>query len=508
MLLSLILLLHLSTLFLSYGKEYWIKKIPVMLFLACVLVGIFLCQAIIYHELDAILSLSLLASVELLSIVIFSFAYDYLSGERRRTVFLRLLLTLASCVALLLLCQSIILLFLSWCVMGFVVNQLLLFYRDRTHTHAIANKQLVNDTLANILMGSGLLGLALQGGSFSIALLSQRLLTSPHHYSTLLFLLLIVTAFMLKAAIMPFHGWLIQVMEVPTPVSAFMHAGIVNLSGMMWLRLYPWWTHYPEVREWLMIMALMSLILSSMVMLTRVSIKVRLAWSTTAQMSVVFIECAQGWYEMALIHIIGHSLYKAQAFLLSGSRVAEQPIKEEIKGMLGSVSPNCLSPVLSALVSLSLFVAIEQLLAIWVNTSSLLGQQTFFISLLLSPMLWLLTKETLLSLLIRVVVLSVTMVILILSHTWLNSLFPQIVELSGGVNRVIMATLLITYLLHFLILSGQLGSRFPLLNTWAFEGFYLDALWSNYVVQALVGLTEKFKTLFTNAVTRTLHDTP
>jgi NAD(P)H-quinone oxidoreductase subunit 5 len=41
----------------------------------------------------------------------------------------------------------------------------------------------------------------------------------------------------LRSAQLPFHGWLIQVMEAPTPVSALLHAGIVNIGGFIMIRL-------------------------------------------------------------------------------------------------------------------------------------------------------------------------------------------------------------------------------------------------------------------------------
>ena len=51
--------------------------------------------------------------------------------------------------------------------------------------------------------------------------------------------LLIACAALLKCAQLPFHGWLIQVMEAPTPVSALLHAGVVNLGGFVLMRFAP-----------------------------------------------------------------------------------------------------------------------------------------------------------------------------------------------------------------------------------------------------------------------------
>jgi NADH:ubiquinone oxidoreductase subunit 5 (subunit L)/multisubunit Na+/H+ antiporter MnhA subunit len=52
-------------------------------------------------------------------------------------------------------------------------------------------------------------------------------------------ILLVALAAVVKCAQLPFHGWLIQVMEAPTPVSALLHAGVVNLGGFVLLRFAP-----------------------------------------------------------------------------------------------------------------------------------------------------------------------------------------------------------------------------------------------------------------------------
>ncbi len=70
-----------------------------------------------------------------------------------------------------------------------------------------------------------------------------------------------------------------------------------------------------------MIVGSLTAVLAGMVMLTRISNKVRLAWSTCAQMGFMLMEIGLGLYELALLHLVAHSLYKAYAFLSSGEAV-------------------------------------------------------------------------------------------------------------------------------------------------------------------------------------------
>ena len=133
--------------------------------------------------------------------------------------------------------------------------------------------------------------------------------------------MLIVLSAVLKSAQFPLHGWLIQVVEAPTPVSALLHAGIVNAGAFLIIRMSPIMSHSEIALGTLAVIGLTTLALASLVMLTQTSIKVSLAWSTTAQMGFMLLECGLGLYSLAMLHLVAHSLYKAHAFLASGSGV-------------------------------------------------------------------------------------------------------------------------------------------------------------------------------------------
>jgi NAD(P)H-quinone oxidoreductase subunit 5 len=132
---------------------------------------------------------------------------------------------------------------------------------------------------------------------------------------------LVVISAALKCAQFPFHGWILQVMEAPTPVSALLHAGIVNAGAFLVIRMSPIMSASGSALDGLAIIGLTTLAIASLVMLTQTSIKVSLAWSTSAQMGFMLLEAGLGLYSLALLHLVAHSLYKAHAFLASGSSV-------------------------------------------------------------------------------------------------------------------------------------------------------------------------------------------
>jgi NAD(P)H-quinone oxidoreductase subunit 5 len=88
--------------------------------------------------------------------------------------------------------------------------------------------------------------------------------------------------------------------------------------------------------------------------MTRISIKVRLAWSTCSQMGFMLMECGLGLYELALLHLIAHSLYKAHAFLYAGESVAT--LRSQTLGKAWVTLPD-MRRVSAALVAAGLSVA-------------------------------------------------------------------------------------------------------------------------------------------------------
>jgi len=134
---------------------------------------------------------------------------------------------------------------------------------------------------------------------------------------------LLVVGAVSKSAQFPFHTWLPQTLETPTPVSALMHAGIVNAGGYLMIRTSPILLLNPTAMASLALVGTVTTCFAATVMLTQTSVKKNLAYSTIAQMGFMMLQCGLGAFSAAMLHILAHSLYKAHAFLNSGN-VLEQ----------------------------------------------------------------------------------------------------------------------------------------------------------------------------------------
>jgi NADH-quinone oxidoreductase subunit L len=134
--------------------------------------------------------------------------------------------------------------------------------------------------------------------------------------------LIALSAFARSAQFM-LHTWLPYTMEGPTPVSALMHAGIVNAGGFLINRFAPVFVHTGGVLHWLFLVGLVTAIIGSVLMLTQNDIKKSLGYSTMGQMGFMIMETGVGAFSLAVYHLIAHGLFKGTLFLGAGGVIAQ-----------------------------------------------------------------------------------------------------------------------------------------------------------------------------------------
>ena len=260
--------------------------------------------------------------VQWLALVIGVFSERYLQGEHGQPRYVAALASTLGAVQLMLLADHWLVLIAAWAAVSMALQPLLCFYDNRPFALLAAHKKRVVDRLADILLFTAAALAWHDAGSGALPELWRRLHDAPASMALQVSAVLLALAVVLRSALLPAHGWLIQVMEAPTPVSALLHAGAVNLGGFVLIRFAPLLQAAHAARWMLVTLGLGTAVLAGLVMLTRVSIKVRLAWSTVAQMGFMLMECGIGLYTLALLHLVGHSLYKAHAFLAASGAVA------------------------------------------------------------------------------------------------------------------------------------------------------------------------------------------
>ncbi|MEK0446359.1 MAG: hypothetical protein RLZZ399_1680 [Verrucomicrobiota bacterium] len=261
--------------------------------------------------------------VSFLGWVISRFSVQYLAGDPAQGRFCKWLASTILSVLTLTISGNLALFTGAWITTSLSLHQLLTFYPERPAALRAARLKFVISRIGDACLVGALI---LAWKTFGTLEFSQ-LFPAPAIFgalndpkiTTISFLL--VASAILKSAQFPFHSWLPDTMETPTPVSALMHAGIINAGGFLVLRMSPLIAITPSALHTLLAFGAITALFASAVMLTQTSIKRSLAYSTVAQMGFMMLECGLGAFALAILHILAHSLYKAHAFLSSGSTI-------------------------------------------------------------------------------------------------------------------------------------------------------------------------------------------
>ncbi len=271
----------------------------------------------------------MLVLVSFIGWVIVGYSQPYLDGARGQPRYIRALMLTLAAVSLLVVTNSLAVLALAWIATSLALHGLLTFFEERPQAQIAAHKKFLASRVADLCLLGGVALVGLQLGTLDIdrAIAAAQALPAMPGTLQAAALLLAVSA-MLKCAQLPVHGWLIQVMEAPTPVSALLHAGVVNLGGFLLIRVGTLVADVPEAQALLVVVGSVTAVVAALVTTTRISIKVSLAWSTCAQMGFMLMQCGLGLHELALLHLVAHSLYKAHAFLAAGGAVEQSRLRQ------------------------------------------------------------------------------------------------------------------------------------------------------------------------------------
>ncbi|HTY94040.1 MAG TPA: proton-conducting transporter membrane subunit, partial [Steroidobacteraceae bacterium] len=172
--------------------------------------------------------------------VIGAYSRRYLRGEPGQSRFAIPYLATLAAVSAVAASSNLGVLIVAWAASSAGLHHLLTFYRERPAAVIVAHKKFLASRLAEVLLLIAAILLYREWGTLDMAVITAHARVGmPLPRTAGAAAVLIGAAVLLKCAQLPLHGWLIQVMEAPTPVSALLHAGVVNLGGYVLIRLAP-----------------------------------------------------------------------------------------------------------------------------------------------------------------------------------------------------------------------------------------------------------------------------
>ncbi len=261
-------------------------------------------------------------------LVVQSFAGRALQGDLRGRRFFTLASLLTAATTSVAFAATLGLLCASWIVTGIALSALVAHratwqpaprsaLRTRRSLQVGDGALLVATLLAVVSVGEIDLrspaGAATQLANASIPVLGGNVLS--------MVAVLLTVATISRSALVPLHRWLPGTIAAPTPVSALLHAGVVNGAGVLLVRLAPVFGSSAAATHVAFTAGAVTACYATTVMLVRSDVKGNLAWSTAGQMGFMIVQVAIGAFAAALLHIIGHGMYKAALFLGSGNAV-------------------------------------------------------------------------------------------------------------------------------------------------------------------------------------------
>jgi len=259
-----------------------------------------------------------------ISMVVHIYSKRYMAEEPGYTRFYVLLDLMTAAILLMVTAGDLITLLVAWHLIGVLLYFLLGHDTRRPAAQRYAFWTLFTYRLGDLPMILAAVLLVQAYGTVSLPLLFERIAAAPDAHSALglplmtTVALLIALAAFARSAQFPLHTWLPYSMEGPTPVSALMHAGIVNAGGFIINRFAPVFVHAGEVLHLVFAVGLVTAILGSVLMLIQNDIKKALGYSTMGQMGFMFVEVGVGAFSLAIYHLIAHGLFKGTLFLGAG----------------------------------------------------------------------------------------------------------------------------------------------------------------------------------------------
>src|SRR5437773_2975421 len=291
------------------------------------------------------LAASMLIMITLVGLCIFVFSVGYMAGDKNFTRFFSYLSFFSGAMLGVVIANSLLLLFVSWELVGLASYLLIGFWIERPSAAAAAKKAFITTRIGDLGFFLGMLWLYHNSGTLLFydrgrGCLEDGGLLALGASATFIALLIFCGA-VGKSGQFPLHVWLPDAMEGPTPVSALIHAATMVAAGVFLVaRVYPLFslgaingvTPSLTVVVWI---GVVTALLASLIALAQVDIKRILAYSTVSQLGLMMVSLGVGGVAAGIMHLIAHGFFKALLFLGAGSVIHGLHHEQDIRKMGG-----------------------------------------------------------------------------------------------------------------------------------------------------------------------------
>ncbi len=320
------------------------------------------------------LSVFMVLVVTGVSTLIHLYSYGYMQSDQGYHRFFSYLNFFVFSMLLLVLAGNFVLLIVGWAFVGFASYALISFWYRRTTATRAGMKAFVINVVGDIGLVLAAFLIFRELGTFDYGPVFEK---APEVFATnewtitAICLLLLVGAFA-KSAQLPFHTWLPDAMEGPTPVSSLIHAATMVTAGVYLIaRTHTFFVLAPTAADIAAFVGLATLLVAGTIALVMTDLKRAIAYSTMSQIGYMIMGVSIGAYSAGLFHLMTHAFFKALLFMAAGSIIAAMANRQNIDEMSGfgkamrftSIAMLCGGLALAAFPGTSGFFSKDEILA-------------------------------------------------------------------------------------------------------------------------------------------------
>ena len=283
------------------------------------------------------ITIVMLAVITTVALMVNIFSVGYMKGEPRYWWYFAVLQLFVASMLMLVLADNLLLLYVAWELVGLSSFLLIGHYWERRSAVEAAKKAFITTRVGDVGLLIGIILFWEATGTFNILEITHYVeegaIGDTRLFVTMMFILL---GAMGKSAQLPFHVWLPDAMEGPTPVSALIHAATMVVAGVYLVaRMLPVFEAAGAL-DVVLVIGLLTALFSGVVAFAQTDIKKVLAYSTVSQLGFMFVALGAGYASAGMFHLFTHAFFKALLFLGAGSVIIGTHHHQEM-GQLGGL---------------------------------------------------------------------------------------------------------------------------------------------------------------------------
>jgi NADH-quinone oxidoreductase subunit L len=257
----------------------------------------------------------LLPVVTVVSFLVHLYSAGYMAGDAGIRRYFAMLGFFTFSMLGIVLSNNLLLIFVSWELVGFSSYMLIGHWREKPEAAAAAKKSFIINRIGDAGFLIGLMIVWASTGTFHLPGIFQHTESASWQTAAALCIFCGVIG---KSAQFPLLTWLPDAMEGPTPVSALIHAATMVAAGIYLLvRVFPIFT--PEALDVVIIIGILTALIGALAAVAQDDLKKILAYSTISQLGLMTAAIGAGSPDAALLHLFTHAFFKAGLFLCAGA---------------------------------------------------------------------------------------------------------------------------------------------------------------------------------------------